>query len=379
MAKAFESFVKELAKGCGRAAYLIAGSYNQAIIRTDENGVNVTKTKHRAGDSYRAPVRVLRNKMMRSFSVDTVYQSLSELVIDRTRRGSTVSDAIYQDSLRTNDCLRDIDEASTGWGESRDTSPWEICALSFCFDNGFRNQFERSLENDGLDGDPELLWQGIDRIAGSLGSYSVNESTDDSDLEKLQIDDLNACMGDIVISMLLASLYGANDYAQFLGHSITSTPSLAGAGNEIQEIASTGVVLRRVTPVGQRPWDYVTDNTSGTLVAENQVARIGTDATWCVGGGCVSVISPSKYVSKRHCEVFMHNGEWVIRDLGSRNKTLVVRPDGSKFILSHSETKLRLGDIICVAPVSSDDNLEEATYGWELESTGECYRFEAHL
>lgn len=374
MARTFELFVKRFAVRFGVAAWRVAASYDQQIVREDECGLNEGASADAAGRRYRGSVESLRRSMLRSFSTSHGYESVQQLVIDRTRQGSAISVALDQDAIRTNDALIEQDKVHTGWGEVESGSPWNLSALRFCFDHDFRVDFESALIRDGFEGDARLLWAGVDRTADSLGSSDVSCS-DSDDLERAQIAELTRCERDIVAAMVIASLFGPSDYAQFLGHGTGKTPSLEGDGR-VARAVKPEAVLRQIIPVGSEPWDYLTmDGPCFKIPCEGR-ARIGRDVPWCVGGGCVGITSLSKWASKRHCEIFQEKGEWHIRDMGSTNKTLVVMPTGDRAILSGDSFILRRGCIICVAPSRRVSEYGEDIFEWRLGSADECYRFE---
>lgn len=368
MARAFEVFAKDFYRNVGLAAWKVAASYDRSIVREDRDGASTDA----AGRRYRGSVESLRRSMVKSFSAGRRYASVQELIIDRTARGSAISEALRRDAERTNEALSERDRLSTGWGDEDEKSPWELSGLRFCFDSDFRGAFQKALAEDGFSDDARSLWSGVDRIARSLGD---SDAVVDDDLEARQVDELMRCEREVVVSLVLASLFGPNDYAQFLGYRADSTPALQEEGEEAGQI-SAGAVLRPVIPVGPESWDYVAVEQPGIRIPQGGKARIGREGPWCVGDESVGIVSPSKWASKRHCEIFQRDGEWRLRDMGSTNKTLVVRPSGGRFVLSGEETELGLGCIICVAPCRVVSEYGEDLFEWRFGSEGECYRFE---
>jgi len=71
-------------------------------------------------------------------------------------------------------------------------------------------------------------------------------------------------------------------------------------------------------------------------------------------GGDSKVKLPASTVSRQHCEIYDHEGQLVVRDLGSSNGTVVNghRIDGPTFVSSE--------DVICVGPLVFQLELLEA-------------------
>lgn len=379
MAKAFELFIKKLHDHCGRPAWELAGSYDCDIIRPDRTGrgVSADASVDAAGRRYRASVQVLRDGMRKSFLPEREYRTVQELVIDRTEAGSPISEALVQDGMRTNEELRAIDESNAGWGSESDLSPWRISALGFCFDSEFRDDFANALKEDQFQNDVRPLWAGIDRIADSP-DIAESGFFDDADRHRAEVAELLRRERQIVESMLLASLFGPADFSQFLGYELERTPPIKFGSEKGRDSYSVSNSIRLVPiiPVGQRPWEYVTGSGPSFDVPAGGRARIGKYGPWCVSGSSVGITLSLEHASARHCEILYRDEGWVLRDVGSTNKTMVIRPSGDKIVLFDSEAAIHLGDVLCVLPCETKSEYGEESYHWMLGPDSGCYRVE---
>lgn len=375
MAEAFTLFAKTFARSFGIAAWRVAASYDQDIIRVDEQGINVDNSKKAAGRRYSHNPSKLGAGMQKSFSVRP-YATLADLVSDRTRSSSEVAHAIERDALRTDEELRRVDEVTTGWGDATPLSPWEVSGLHFCFESKFRSEFDQALYNDGFRGNAQLLWSGIDRVAESLGE-------DDEEVHPIanpsqwQIEELGRCEQEIVASMVLASLLGPKDYSQNMGHEAEATLMAGASPSKERCEPSRTAFLRPVIPVGLEPWDYVFDDVAPFCINAGETARIGRVEKEPDRTGNLAFVAPSPCVSKEHCELtWQDESSLKIRDLGSLNGTLVINPSGRRALLFDEQTVLKHGSIICLAPCKTDSEYREDSYSWELRVSGTCYRLE---
>lgn len=356
MAKAFGILVKTFGKQYGVAAWSVVGTFD----------LNVTN-KFRANSIYKTGVAEVRHKMLSSFSEICQRSSIEELVQSRVREsGTAVSDAILREAVRAEEAFWENDELETGWGEER--SLWDSCAISFCFGDEFRSQFSRALREDGLQGDSSRLWSGIDRVASSL---------DDEGQEGSEQDGLVRCQQDIMASLVLASLLGAEDFSQIIGYEVEGTlPPIVR-----KQVAECGAKcccrLQPIVPTGISPWNYLTGWGEAIALSRNAVARVGRDERWCKEDGFVPVMVACKETSGKHCEIAFGNSAWAVTDLESTNGTLVIHPNGTKRFVSNESVELSMGDIICVAPCSLDaTTYDEENLYWAPGREGVCFRFE---
>lgn len=354
MARAFEQLVKRLAATYGIAAWMVTGSYDRGVVGKDA-----------AGRRYRESVSKLGEGMLRSFSASSGYRDITDLVRDRTRRGSAVADVIEREALRVDERLALLDREAVDPALD-ERGPWDVAAIGFALDPTFRSSFEAALAEDGFRDDPRGLWSGIDRIAASLGD-------DDSDYQGLV-----RCQREMVEALVLAALTGPRDYAQLAGHGAGDTPVPAlGKTHGSDGVAGPGAQLQGIVPTGPNPWDYLTGPRGARKLSERG-ARLGRDELWCRSEGYTPVVVAVDRVSREHCAIERRDEGWVLRD-ESTNGTLVVRPDGTSLILSGAEAEVCPGDIICLAPRHVAPGYEGSCFSWELGESDTCFRFEARL
>jgi len=83
---------------------------------------------------------------------------------------------------------------------------------------------------------------------------------------------------------------------------------------------------------------------------EGKTQRLGSFAATCGRGDCVTVRLPNILASRHHCEVDVRHSQFVIRDLGSVNGTLVNGKPVAECVL-HDGDEITIG--ACVLTVVS--------------------------
>lgn len=359
MAKAFELFAKRFSRAYGVAAWRVTGSYDQSV-----------EGKDAAGRRYRGSVGKLRASMIESFAASAAFEDIDDLVRSRTEEGSPVADAIAREALRADEQLAMLDREAASC-DFEAAGPWDVIGLRFALDDAFRAEFGQALRADGFEGDARGLWQGVDRIAKSLGDGAA-AGCGPSDYGELV-----RCQREMTQALVLATLEGPRDYAQLAGHDADETPSIPVARLRAMASASKRRMrLQRVFPTGPNPWDYATSPRDSWELTQAG-ARIGRDELWCGEGPFAPLPIVARGVSRQHCEIRRQGTRWLLRDLMSFNGTLLVRPDGRRTLLSDSEEEIRPGDILCLAPRKVSAGYEASCFSWGLGTDEVCLRLEA--
>lgn len=256
-------------------------------------------------------------------------------------------DAVFYDSTIVYSPNKVIDALRTG------------SLLSFLWDHGFKEDFDRSLHDsfpDMGEGKFDTFWDEYDYLV-ETPFVPIEDRLLALDIEE-QASELKACLVHHVALLMLASLFGPDSYYAQIRLAPpnlvpTDTAFLPGRTD-----SDRSVRLQPVVMIGNDASSYYTDISSERHVLSDQRGRyiMGRSPEVAEGDHPIRISSLLANVSRIQATIRRESGSWVILDggpdgEGSSQGTLVVHVRGGSELLSCTETALNHGDIICLAPV----------------------------
>lgn len=388
MAHALKLFIKEMSKAYAELdSPTILAVYDPKVLNPNKRTAKSATSRKLA-----LPAQNIAQEMRSMFAKNASYQSLSDLICDRTEQGTSVASAVERESWRIIEELQKPKNTATVLAAASNNRPWGAARLSAVTNSDFQTLFNNALEADGLAYNIGGFWNGIDAITETI-VYADTEA--DCYL-------ITACQWNVIEAFLLASLEGARDYRSALGICLNETPIAQPLGTSTSAATARRAMMAKspraqLQPIvfsGPNPKDYrsETDGIQRVGAGTSSIysldgdhgARIGRgDAEWCGESSWTPVLSDALNVSRHHCEISYRDGAWAVSDvgtegMGSTHGTLVYRADKTResVFLKDGETVLHHGDFICLSPYHAAPGMDGSCFTWSTEEKGVNFRFE---
>lgn len=188
-------------------------------------------------------------------------------------------------------------------------------------------------------------------------------------------------MVDAVIMIVAASIVGPGSFFRELGRELPKElPTRPAIQYRSTPLSTVGARLQPIVLTGRRSDTYFTERADSVCIDKNDgiPIRIGRDPEW-LDGRIASIRISDGSISRRHAEIVRSGGRWLLRDLGSKQGTLIIREPPKLPLRLYSpgvvsEAVVGNGDIIVPA-----GSLDAKGLALPLGIPGRAFRFEIEM